>query len=188
MNSTEDMEVRLEMRDMHDFFLDKIKEAMKGGNYFEAAWLEYSCLENRYFRTLDKYKNKCKYCKGKCRSKKNELALRTKVRCVERLIKKRIRCISESFSREQISDTISWIKKRNNLMHSLLALESYQESFTHSFQELAREGYNLVIQTYQSCTKFREIFFSDNYEFNFPEECMNLCPCNVNTRESTKEP
>lgn len=187
MNSTEDMERRLEMRDMHDYFLSKIMGAMGDENYFEAAWLEYSCLENRYFRTIDKYKKSCKYCKGKCKSKKNELALRTKVRCVQRLMDAGVRCISESFSQELISNTLSWIKKRNNLMHSLLALETYQDSFDHSFQELASEGYDLVVQTYQSCTKFRAIFFSEDYIFNFPEECMEKCACNVKTNESGKE-
>lgn len=187
VNSTEDMKRRLEMRDMHDFFLNKIKGAMDSENYFEAAWLEYSCLENRYFRTLGKYKTACKYCKGKCKSKKNELALRTKVRCVQRLMDAGISCVSESFSPDQISSTLSWIKKRNYLMHSLLALETYQESFDHSFRELAGEGHDLVVQTYQSCTRFRAIFFSENYKFNFPEECMEKCACNVKARERTIE-
>lgn len=80
MDSTEDIETRLEMRDMHEFFLDKIRGAINQSNYFEAAWLEYACLENRYYRVLGKYKKNCKYCTGKCKSNKNELALRTKER------------------------------------------------------------------------------------------------------------
>lgn len=56
MKQNESIDVRCDMATMHDFFLNKIDESIKGGLYFEAAWLIYSCLENRFFRVLDKYK------------------------------------------------------------------------------------------------------------------------------------
>lgn len=183
MDSTEDIVIRLEMRDMHEFFLDKIRGAVNQDNYFEAAWLEYACLENRYFRVLNKYKKSCMYCKGKCKSNKNELALRTKIRCVLRLLDAGVKCVSESFSQELITNTLSWVKKRNNLMHGLLALETYQDSFDHAFRELASEGSELVIQTYEACTKFRAIYYQDGYVFCFPEECMEKCACNTQSKE-----
>ncbi|HJA00482.1 MAG TPA: hypothetical protein H9801_03020 [Candidatus Collinsella stercoripullorum] len=185
MDSTEDIETRLEMRDMHEFFLDKIRGAINQSNYFEAAWLEYACLENRYYRVLGKYKKNCKYCKGKCKSNKNELALRTKIRCVQRLLDADIECVSMSFSQEMITNTLSWVKKRNNLMHSLLAIETYQDSFDHAFEELANEGGELVVQTYNACTRFRAIYYQDDYVFSFPEECMERCACNTQSKEGS---
>ncbi len=69
MESTENMESRLQRVDMHDFFLNKIDVAMKEKRYIEASWLIYSCLENRYFRTVEKVKNQCMYSDGKCKKK-----------------------------------------------------------------------------------------------------------------------
>lgn len=92
------MEERLERVDMHDFFLQKIEKAMKEEKYIEASWLIYACIENRFFRTLQKYKEYCKYCKGKCRKNKNELAISTKIACIKRLVEANVTCMSESFS------------------------------------------------------------------------------------------
>ena len=72
MKSTEEKAIRECMVDMHQFFIDKIDTAIKNERFIEASWLIYSCLENRFFRILQKYKNQCKYCKGKCKSNKNE--------------------------------------------------------------------------------------------------------------------
>ena len=75
MKSTEAYEERLKRVDMHDYFLNRIKSAMSAENYIEANWLIYACFENRYFRTVQKYRTGCKYCrsKSKCNKKdKNE--------------------------------------------------------------------------------------------------------------------
>lgn len=53
MKSTEKFEGREKRVDMHNFFIGKIEDAMKGKRYIEASWLIYSCFENRYFRTVD---------------------------------------------------------------------------------------------------------------------------------------
>lgn len=78
MKSTENIEERLQRVDMHDFFLKKIDEAINEERYIEASWLIYSCMENRFYRTIQKYKKLCKYCTGKCKKNKNELAISTK--------------------------------------------------------------------------------------------------------------
>ena len=81
MKSTEELSKRLKRVDMHDYFLNRIALAMKNNNYIEASWLIYSCLENRYFRTLMKYRENCKYCrsKSKCnKTTKNDLHLKLK--------------------------------------------------------------------------------------------------------------
>ena len=79
------MEDRLKRVDMHQFFLDKIDSAIKDKRYIEASWLIYSCMENRYFRTIEKIKDQCKYSGGKCKKNNNELALGTKINCIKRL-------------------------------------------------------------------------------------------------------
>ena len=180
MNSTENMEKRLEYVKMHDYFKNKIENAMEKQQYIEACWLIYSALENRYFRTLQKFKDKCKYCKGKSKcvnNKKNELAIATKIGCVERLYKANVSCIKESFAEELFTDTKKWIKKRNDLMHELLSLDEYKKSDI-AFKECAECGVFLLNKTYTSCTNFRKLFYSEGYEFVFPKTAMDGCPCN----------
>lgn len=179
MQQIDAYETRLEMATMHDFFLGKIEHAVKDGNHIEACWLIYACLENRFFRVLDKYKRDCKYCiKGrKCRKSSNQLALSTKVACVERLFKANVECISKSFEQSIFDDTRQWVKRRNCLMHNLLALGEYEEHFNDDFKELSEEGVALLGRVYGACTAFRKIFFSDKYVFRFPEECMESCTC-----------
>lgn len=179
MIQNEPFELRCEMATMHDFFLKKINESIEGELYFEAAWLIYSCLENRFFRVLDKYKRECKYCTkgGKCRKGSNQLAISTKVNCVERLHKAKVECISESFSNEILDEVKKWIKLRNNLMHNLLSLEHYEDHFDNDFKNLALNGKRIVEDVYEACAKFRESYFRPDYEFVFPESCMEECPC-----------
>lgn len=165
---------------MHDFFLNKIDDAMENERYIEASWLIYSCFENRYFRTVEKIKADCKYSGGKCKKSRNELALRTKVRCIQRLAEENCTCFSNAFSDELFEETLVWVKKRNDMMHNLLKLEEYQD-MDDQFEENAKEGYALLQQTYVACTKFRKLFYAEDYVFKFPEVAMEKCSCKPRT-------
>ena len=179
MKSTENIEDRLKRVDMHDYFLERIKNAMKSSNYIEASWLIYSCLENRYFRTVSKYRRYCKYCraKSKCNNKgKNELALTTKIKCVQRLYDNNVACISGAFENDIFKSTIDWVDKRNVLMHELLSLD-YYENTDELFKKNAMEGELILGKTYEYCTKFRKLFFDPDYIFEMPDEAAEQCPC-----------
>lgn len=176
MQSTEEMQERLERVDMHDFFLQRIGDAINSERYIEASWLIYSCMENRFFRTMQKYKKQCKYCKGRCKNNKNELAISTKIDCIKRLVKKEVSCISESFSIELLEDIRLWVKKRNAMMHDLLSLNTYQD-MDAQFKKISESGNELLDKLYASCTKFRSKFFAEGYEFIFPEAAMEECSC-----------
>ena len=179
MESTETMESRLKRVDMHNYFLDKINKAIEAENYIEASWLIYSCFENRFYRTMEKYKKYCKYCrsKSKCNKKdKNELALATKVKCVQRLHDNDVTCISQAFRYDLYKEILDWIEERNNLMHELLSLEFYEYT-DKKFEENALKGKNLLDETYESCTKFRKLFYNDDYHFEFPKAAMEKCSC-----------
>lgn len=176
MQSIEEMKERLERVDMHDFFLQRIDDAINGERYIEASWLMYSCMENRFFRTLQKYKKQCKYCKGKCNKNKNELAISTKIACVKRLIENDVTCFSESFSKDLLESIRIWVKSRNTLMHDLLSLETYQD-MDAQFKTLSESGKELLDELYASCTIFRSKFFAEGYEFVFPETAMEGCSC-----------
>lgn len=176
MKSTEEMESRMKRVYMHEYFLNRIDLAMKKSNYIEAAWLIYSCFENRYFRTLEKYKRQCKYCTGKCKKNRNDLALKTKIDCVKRLYENDVESITKSFRYDLFKETIDWVKERNDLMHDLLSLEYYEET-DKRFKDIAEKGKKMLDETYESCTKFRKLFYTDGYIFNFPESAMEKCPC-----------
>lgn len=179
MESTEELSERLKRVDMHDYFRTRIKTAMNSGNYIEANWLIYACFENRYFRTVQKYRLECKYCrsKSKCNKKeKNGLALLTKVGCVQRLFDAGVTCITGAFNQELFEETTKWVKKRNDMMHDLLSLE-YYENTDALFKESAEKGLNLLNKTYECCTKFRALFFAEDYKFVMPDEAAEKCPC-----------
>ena len=179
MKSTEKKEVRMRMVDMHEFFINKINASINNENFIEASWLIYSCIENRFFRILQKYKNQCKYSNGKCKKNKNELAISTKLSCVERLVENNVSCISSSFSLKQLKEIRLWIKKRNDMMRDLLSLETYK-NMDEDFKTLAIEGEEILRGLYNSCTNFRSKFYSEEYTFVFPEKAMEACPCNKN--------
>lgn len=184
MNSTEKMEERLKRVDMHDFFLEKINESLKNERYIETSWLIYACMENRFFRTLQKYKNQCKYCTGKskCKKSKNELAISTKIACIRRLAEYNVSCISESFSVELLEQTQEWIKERNILMHDLLSLETYQ-SMDEKFKQSATSGKAILDKLYAACTAFREKFYTEDYIFVFPDAAMEGCSCKPKSKK-----
>lgn len=69
MKSTEEMSIRLEYVKMHEFFLNRIDISTKEERYIEAAWLIYSCFENRYFRTIEKLKNNANTAEGNVKTK-----------------------------------------------------------------------------------------------------------------------
>ncbi len=176
VKSTEEKDSRLKRVDMHEFFLNRIEEAMTAKRYIEASWLIYSCFENRYFRTVEKIKGQCKYSKGKCKKNSNDLALRTKINCIKRLANNNCACFRDSFTDELFRDTLKWIKVRNSLMHNLLQLENY-ENMDQQFEENSKEGLRLLKETYLSCTSFRKKFYMDSYKFVFPEAAMEECQC-----------
>ena len=179
MESTEKFQERLKRVDMHDYFLHRIGVAMNEGNYIEASWLIYSCLENRYFRTVMKYREKCKYCrsKSKCnKTDKNELALKTKISCVERLYQAGVPCIAGAYESNIFKETKDWVDERNDLMHDLLSLECY-ENADDRFKESAEKGEILLDKTYIYCTKFRKLFYEDGYQFVMPEDAAEKCSC-----------
>lgn len=185
MKSTEKYQERLKRVDMHDYFLNKINVAMSEENYIEATWLIYSCFENRYFRTIMKYRENCKYCrsKSKCNHKnKNELALSTKIDCVKRLFDAGVPCIAKAFSSEIFDQTNKWVKQRNSLMHELLSLE-YYENTDERFKKSAIEGLTLLNKTYKYCTKFRKLFYEDTYQFIMPDEASEKCSCNKRNKK-----
>ena len=185
MKSTEEKSIREEMVDMHKFFIDKIDDAIESSRFIEASWLIYACMENRFFRVLQKYKKQCKYCKGKCKKNRNELAISTKIACVRRLCEADVLCLSESFSIELLEKIRKWVKKRNDMMHDLLSLESYKKS-DEDFKQSALDGQILLGELYEACTNFRKRFYEKDYEFVFPEDAMEGCPCgklNDNTEE-----
>lgn len=185
MKSTETMESRLIRVDMHDYFLNRINVAMENENYIEASWLIYSCFENRYFRTIEKVKQNCKYCrsKSKCNKKeKNELALATKIKCINRLYENNVECISKAFRSEIFQETLKWIDDRNTLMHELLSLEFYEDT-DKRFRKSAEDGIVLLNETYSSCTEFRKLFYTDGYDFIFPENAMEGCSCKPRKKE-----
>lgn len=184
MKSTEELSERRKRVDMHTYFLNRIDVAMESGNYIESSWLIYSCFENRYYRMVEKIRDSCKYCrsKSKCNKKgKNELALVTKVKCIQRLYEQDVPCIKNAFRNELFSETITWIDKRNNLMHELLSLEFYQNT-DERFKQSAKEGLKLLNETYTSCTEFRRLFYNKKYNFVFPELAMDKCSCKPRER------
>lgn len=162
---------------MHSFFIVKINDAIKNKRYIEASWLIYSCFENRYFRTAEKIKSQCKYSGRKCKKSLNELALRTKITCIQRFVNDATRtCFANNFPNELLDETKKWIKSRNNLMHNLLQLEYYKD-MDSEFERIAKSGNELLNQTYACCTKFRKDFYADEYAFVFPESAMECCSC-----------
>lgn len=178
MDSTEDMSERLKMVDMHDYFIKQIDKEMKEKEYITACWLIYSCLENRYFRTVKKLKRFCDASSKseQCKSEKNKIALSTKIHCIKRLYDNNVSCIHDTFEEKLFDDTINWIKKRNELMHNLLSLEEYKNC-NEEFKKCAKDGKRLLTKTYTACTAFRKEFYDKNYKFEFPERAMKECRC-----------
>ena len=82
----------------------------------------------------------------------------------------------DNFSDELFEKTLKWVKARNRLMHDLLRLEEYEE-MDEKFKASAEEGIALLKQTYEACTGFRAAFYAEDYEFVFPECCMEKCSC-----------
>lgn len=186
MQSTEKFEERKKRVDMHNFFIAKIDDAMKNKRYIEASWLIYSCFENRYFRTVEKVKGQCKYSGKKCKKASNELALKTKINCIQRLVEGNCSCFSNNFPYELLEQTKKWVKNRNDLMHNLLQLK-YYENMDSEFEKIATEGKKLLDETYICCTNFRADYYADGYSFQFPTSAMERCPCKPGkTKEADK--
>lgn len=177
MKSTEKYDDRVKRVDMHNFFIKKIDDAMENERYIEASWLIYSCFENRYFRTVEKIKEQCKYSGKKCKNASNELALRTKINCIQRIANdSTCTCFSKNFPDELLKQTKKWVKDRNQLMHNLLQLD-YYENMDSEFEKSATIGKKLLERTYACCTNFRKDFYTEGYTFEFPVSAMDGCSC-----------
>lgn len=87
-----------------------------------------------------------------------------------------------SASEDLFEQTKAWVKIRNGLIHNLVQAKEYEEKY-REFKKLAKEGSELLLQTYKCCTEFRKDFYREGYEFIFPKNVMAQCNCNPNNKK-----
>ena len=167
----EPYEIRRQMADMHDEFLDRLSHAIDEEAYVEAAWLCYSIFEQRTNRIVEKYISECP--KEKRLKKGNPIKISTKLHCIRKLIEKQYDPFA-GFDMELINEIQKWCKARNELVHGLVSLEHYKK-YDEEFEMLAKSGAPLVKRMYGEATRIREWYRNENNQMGtFP---VFRCKC-----------
>lgn len=170
----ETLEVRREMAEMHDKFLDNLETAMKKKQYIEASWLCYAIFEQRIERIIEKHVKKCP--KGKRQKEEKPVSISTKLLCLKKLCKQKYGPYAD-FDKILLTDIKSWCNLRNDLIHGLVSLEHYRK-YDKEFKELALSGEPLVKRLYKEATKVREWCREGHQLGKFPEmkcRCGHRC-------------
>ena len=164
----------MEMAQMHDSFLGKLRKAISEKQYVEASWLCYAIFEQRISRIIEKHIIKCP--KGKRSKDEKPTSISTRILCLKKLIKCEYGVYAE-FDKSLLEDIDKWCKKRNRLIHGLVSLDHYK-MYDEEFKELALAGAPLVERLYAEATKVREWCRNDNQFPKFPEikcRCAHRC-------------
>lgn len=174
MKPMESYEVRLEMAQMHDDFLERLDKAMKRKQYIEASWLCYAIFEQRITRIIEKHISQCP--KAKRGKNENPVGIATRILCLQKLVKQQYGPYA-NFDKELLKKIFAWCKRRNDLIHGLVSLEHYKK-YDREFRALAESGEPLVKQLYAEAGKVREWCRADNQFEKFPDfkcRCGHRC-------------
>lgn len=171
MKKIDGYSVRLEMAEMHNTYIRKLKLSLKNKNYIETSWICYSIFEQRVTRLIEK---NIQYCQKEKKKKGRPAGISTRIACVIHLIENKYNGF-ENLNIETFNDILVWCNKRNNLVHDLVKLDRYK-NYENEFYELAVNGFGLVKKLYDEISKFREMWYELPEPLNkFPEF---KCKCN----------
>lgn len=161
----ETLEVRREMAEMHDKFLEDLETAMKKKQYIEASWLCYAIFEQRINRLILKHICKC----PKQPKAKNSapVSISTRINCIKELAQANYGGYG-NFDFRLLCDIKEWCDDRNALVHGLVSLAHYKK-YDEEFEAIAKKGIPLVYRLYEESTKLREWWYANEDFGEFPK-------------------
>lgn len=171
MKQRESLEIRKEMVEMHEAYLDRLKTAMDTKQFVEATWICYAIYEQRINRIIEKILPKCPI--ETPRTSNNSASISTRIKCLEKLISKSYGGLAK-FDLSLLNDISAWCDDRNRLVHDLVNLDEYNR-FDADFETLAKQGVPLVNRIYEEGTKFRQWFVAADSLPDFPTK--HKCRC-----------
>ena len=170
MEAKESYELRLEMAEMHEEFIERMSASYDNKYYIETVWYCYSIFEQRINRLIAKYIDKCKIAPERTDDKSAAISIR--IACLKKIIKAKYNSF-ELIDIDILNRISDWCKMRNELVHSLISLKHYRR-FDEEFKNLADSGVPLVFELYDVITTFRENWYLlENSIDDFPvKKCM----------------
>lgn len=170
MEPKEPIETRLAMAEMHDSVLQRIDSSFKNKQYIEVCWLCYACFESRVNRVLSKI---CEGCTKEKRTDNRHVGITTKLECYVQLIKSNYPPL-EKEDYNLINTVKRWCKERNDLIHSMVSLEFYNDA-DKKFKSLATCGVTLVKQMYSLGADVRNYYYQATEIPLFDESVTKKC-------------
>lgn len=171
MKQRESLEVRKEMVEMHETYLDRLKTTMDTRQFVAATWICYAIYEQRINRIIEKILPKCPI--EAPRTSNNSASINTRIKCLKKLISNSYGGLAE-FDLSLLEDISTWCDDRNSLVHDLVNLNEYKR-FDADFEALAKRGVPLVNRIYEEGTKFRQWFVAADSLPDFPPK--HKCRC-----------
>lgn len=170
MKPKEPIEVRRKMAEMHDDVLKRINTAYKNKQHIEVCWLCYACFESRVNRIFEKI---CVGCSKGKRTDGRHVGINTKIECCARLIRNGYAPLQKE-NVDLVNTVKGWCKERNSLIHSLVSIETYDET-DKKFESLAKRGKKLVEQMYSVGKDVREYYYNVDDIPVFDQAVVNKC-------------
>ena len=171
MEAKESYELRLEMAEMHEEFIERMSASYDNKYYIETVWYCYSIFEQRINRLIAKYIDKCTLAPDRTDDK--SISISTRIKCLKKIINAKYNSF-ELIDIDLLNRISDWCEKRNELVHSLISLKHYRR-FDEEFKNLADSGVPLVFELYDVITTFREHWYlSENSIDDFP---VKRCRC-----------
>jgi hypothetical protein len=170
MKNEESFDVRLQMAEMHEEFIDRMSKSYDSKLYVETVWYCYAIFEQRINRLIVKYLDKCMI---PPRSDEKSAAISTRISCLEKLVDSRYGAF-DTFNKDLLKRIMKWCDERNSLVHSLISIKHYRQ-YDDEFENLAGKGVPLVFELYDECTTFRNRWREmDEPDGEFP---VKKCRC-----------
>ena len=124
----------MEKYEIYKSMYDNLNKAMKNGFYYEAIFIEYAIFEDRLTAVL-KYANVPFLCKSG-----RDINITDKIERIEKREEFSNKFVKERLTNELMQELRQWLKKRNELIHSLANIPYDSETV----KKIADEGYELV--------------------------------------------
>lgn len=171
MKKIDSLEIRTEMVEMHEEYLNRIKLSIEKKNYIEVSWLCYAIFEQRTNRVIEKVISQCTLKEGK---PNRVTAISTKLCCIKKLSEAKYAGINK-INVDTIKDIEQWCRDRNSLIHDLVRIDRYR-NFDEEFKDLADAGNQLVEKYYSEISEFRKWYQEDDNMLDvFPVDHCKEC-------------
>ena len=165
-------EIRKTQAQMHKDYFDKVSDAIDGGFYLEAVFLEYAAIEGRLEVILGILGCPCN--KDLTDADRSRINISHRIVCLKKYYIQRNKLTEKSkLDEKYFHELKSWLNERNGYVHGLYKNASEYTNRKSQAQQIAVTGKELSRLLYNEAKRLRRLYKVSNDLFMEHPKCKS---------------